>query len=407
MTTTIARRGTKRPPVPGTPVAMNGAALVAHAMRQVRPDVVAAYPITPQTVITETFSEFVANGRVHTEFVPVESEHAAMSACIGAACAGARVQTATSGPGLALMWEVLGIASGLRLPIVMHLCTRALSAPIDILCDHSDAMAMRETGWVMLVGENVQEAYDNAIMAVKIAEDPRVSLPVANLLDGFVVTHCMERAELLPDDAVTEFVGEYSPTHPLLDLQHPVTVGALDFHDYYMEHRRQQEEGMANAKQAVEHAAREFASLFGRSYGLLDTYQLEDAEVAMVVIGSAAGTLRMVVDGLRREGVRAGLLRVRCLRPFPSQEVANALKGVQRIGVLDRSLALGAAGEPLWSDVVAALATHGAGHPVTGWVYGVGGRNTPPGQFRQAFLALLDPATQPGRAGYLGLRERR
>lgn len=404
--TSSVRSKTAVTPIKGTPVAMNGATLVAHAMRQVHPDVVAAYPITPQTVITETFSEFVANGEVLTEFVAVESEHAALSTCIGAAAAGARAQTATSGPGLALMWELLGVASGSRLPIVMHLCTRALSAPLNILCDHSDAYGMRETGWVMLFGENGQEAYDNAIQAVRIAEHPDIHLPTANLLDGFVVTHCVERAELLPDKVVQEFIGPYEPAVSLLDTTRPVTVGAYDSHDYYTEHKRQQVEAMAQALPIVQRVAQEYGDLTGRYYDLLDPYRLEDAEVAVVLLGSTAGTARYVVDQLRADGVKAGMLRIRCYRPFPSAEVAEALRNVSQVAVLDRGLALGAPGNPLFADVCSALFTHGVTPPIYDFVYGLGGRATPPAQFRHAFQAMLKGELLPGATSYLGLQER-
>lgn len=391
----------------GTPVALDGGTLVAHAMRQSRPDVVAAYPITPQTLITEAFSQFVANGQVHTEFVPVESEHAALSVCIGAAAAGARAQTATSGPGLALMWELLGVASGMRLPIVLHLCTRALSAPINILCDHSDAMGMRDTGWIMLFAENGQEAYDQAIIAVRLAEHPQVLLPVANLLDGFIVTHCVERALLLPDQAVADFVGEFQPAHSLLDLRRPVTFGGLDFQDFHMEHKRGQVEGMRQAKHVLESLLQEFGEVSGRFYHLVEPYRLEDAEVGMVVLGSAAGTVRYVVERLRRAGQRVGMLRIRSFRPFPTQEVASALAHLRAIGVLDRALAPGAASLPLFSEVASALACHGLSQKIVGWVYGIGGREALPHQIEGAFHTLANPSTPPGFAGWLGLREGR
>ncbi|MFN3973861.1 MAG: pyruvate ferredoxin oxidoreductase [Dehalococcoidia bacterium] len=391
----------------GTPVAMDGGTLVAHAMLQSRPDVVAAYPITPQTLITEAFSQFVANGQVHTEFVPVESEHAALSVCIGAAAAGARAQTATSGPGLALMWELLGVASGMRLPIVLHLCTRTLSAPINILCDHSDAMGMRDTGWIMLFAENGQEAYDQAIIAVRLAEHPQVLLPVANVLDGFIVTHCLERALLLPDRVVADFVGEFKPFHTLLDIHHPVTFGALDFQDFHMEHKRGQVEGMTCAQGVLESLFQEFGEISGRFYKLVEPYRLEDAEVALVVLGSTAGTVRAVVDRLRRDGLRAGMLRIRSFRPFPTQEVASALAHVQAVGVLDRALAPGASALPLFAEVASALACHALPKKTVGWAYGIGGREALPDQIESAFRSLVNPSTPPGFAGWLGLREGR
>jgi pyruvate ferredoxin oxidoreductase alpha subunit len=389
-------------------MALSGGELVAHAMRQVNPDVVAAYPITPQTVITETFSEFVANGLVQTEFVPVESEHAAMSACIGAAAAGGRAQTATSGPGLALMWEVLWVASGNRLPIVMHLCTRSLSAPINILCDHADAMGMRDAGWIMLFAEGAQEAYDNGIMAVRIAEHPEVLLPVASILDGFLVTHSVEKAEILPDEAVAEFVGIYKARHSLLKPGEEVTFGPLDFHDFYFEHKRQQLEAMERAKEVIKQVSEEFAELTGRSYGLIEPYRMEDAQVAAIVMGSAAGTVRTVVDELRREGIRAGAIRIRSFRPFPVEELVASLGRVKAVAILERSISFGGADHPLAMEIKTLLYTHGLHPLVRTYIYGLGGRDTPPYLFREALEELLRPpedqaALKPVR--YLGIRD--
>ncbi len=405
---TLTKQRQKLGKYSGTPVALDGATLVANAMRQVRPDVVAAYPITPQTVITEAFSEFVANGEVDTEFIQTESEHAAMSACIGAAAAGARTQTATSGPGLALMFEVLYVASGSRLPIVMHLCARALSAPLNILCDHSDVMGIRDAGWVILLAESAQEAYDNAIQAVRIAEHPDVRLPVASVMDGFTTTHGVERSELLPNEAVAEFVGPYKAPYSLLDVAHPVTLGALDFHDYYFEHKRQQIEAMERAREVIRCVGREYGELTGRHYAALEPYRMEDAEVATLVIGSSAGTMRVVVDELRRSGVRAGMVKLRCFRPFPGKELAELLGGVHAVGIMDRSVSPGAANAPLFTEVSSALFQHGHAPLMRSYVYGLGGRTPGPAQFRQAYQDLLacdTLETQPAAPRYLGLRE--
>jgi len=255
--------------VKGKPVALDGDRAVAEAIRQMNPDVVAAYPITPQTEIVMRFSEFVANGEVDTEFIPVESEHAAMSACIGACAAGGRVQTATAGAGLAFMWEVLWVASGTRLPIVMHLVNRSLSAPLNIHCDHSDSMGARDAGWIQLYDETVQEAYDNAIQALRIAEHPDVMLPTLHALDGFILGHGLERLDLLPDDMVRKFVGVYKPEHPLLDVDHPVTYGPMDLTDYFFEHKRQQAAAMEKALEIIPQIGEEYGTLTGRYYGLL------------------------------------------------------------------------------------------------------------------------------------------
>ncbi len=403
---TVKTNSTKRNSAPANRVAMSGGALVAQAMRQIDPDVVAAYPITPQTIITEAFSEFVANGEVQSEFVRVESEHAAMSACIGASAAGARAQTATSGPGLALMWEVLHVASGNRLPIVMHLCTRALSAPINILCDHSDAMGMRDASWIMLFAENGQEAYDNAIQSVLIAEAPSVELPIASAMDGFFTTHAVEPAELLSDEAVRKFVGEYKPARWLLDPEHNVTIGDIDFHDYYYEHKRQQSDAMKSALSVIEKVGKEYGDLTGRYYGLLEPYRMEDARYAVVAMGSSVGTLRGMVDQMREDGMKAGLIKVRSYRPFPSQKFIELLSSVEKVAVLDRALSFGAPGNPLFADICSVLAGSGLPIKATGWVYGLGGRNTSPAQFQRVFNDMLqDREPEAGEVRYLGLRE--
>lgn len=398
---------TTKAKVKGKPVAITGAELMAHAMRQTNPDVVACYPITPQTVITEAFSEFVARGEVKTEFVAVESEHAAMSACIGAAAAGARAQTATAGPGLALMWEVLYVASGNRLPIVMHLATRSFSAPLNILCDHSDAMGMRDSGWIMLVGEGPQEAYDNGIMAVRIAEHPDVMLPVANLLDGFIITHAVERAEMLPDDVVEKFVGVYNAPYSLLNIEKPVTFGPIDFHDYYFDHKRQQIEAMANSKKVIEQVSAEFGDITGRHYGLLETYKMDDAEYAAIIMGSSASTLREAIDNLRKEGVKAGMIKVRCYRPFPTEELAALLKPLKGVSVLERATGFGGAANGLTAEVAFVMHTYGIESRLKSYVYGLGGKDTTPTLFRRAYDDLLKPrkGIGPEPIGYLGIRD--
>ncbi|MFN2120239.1 MAG: pyruvate ferredoxin oxidoreductase, partial [Anaerolineales bacterium] len=273
--------------------AIAGDEAFATAMRQINPDVVAAYPITPQTETVEFFAEYVADGLVDTNYVTVESEHSAMSACVGASAAGARVMTATCANGLALMWEIVYIAASLRCPIVMSLVNRALSGPINIHCDHSDVMGMRDSGWIVLFSESGQEAYDNAIQAVRIGEHPDVLLPVAVCQDGFITSHAMERVEIYEDTDVKGFVGEYRPQWSLLDLEQPKTYGPLDFYDYYYEHKRQQVEAMEQAQRVILEVAEEFNHKFGRSYALFEPYRLEDAEVAVVVANSTAGTARV------------------------------------------------------------------------------------------------------------------
>jgi pyruvate ferredoxin oxidoreductase alpha subunit len=361
-------------------MALDGNMAVAHAMRQINPDVVAAYPITPSTAIPQTFSEFVANGEVDSEFVAVESEHSAMSACIGAAAAGGRVMTATSANGLALMWEMLYIAASTRLPIVMPVVNRALSGPINIHCDHSDTMGARDAGWIQLFSENAQEAYENVLQAVRIAEHPDVLLPVMVMQDGFITSHSLERVEIFDDAQVKQFIGSYTPNNPLLDIDHPVTYGPLDFYDYYFEHKRQQVEAMRHAKRAILEVAESFGKAFDRSYGYFETYRLDDAETAIVVLSSTAGTARVAVDELRAAGLKIGLLKPRVFRPFPGEEIVAALREVKAVAVMDRSISFGAMqnGGPLWLELLAAAAQHGLRCPIVDQVFGLGGRDITP-----------------------------
>ncbi|MCX7683213.1 MAG: pyruvate ferredoxin oxidoreductase [Anaerolineae bacterium] len=390
--------------------ALTGDNAVAMAMRQVNPDVVAAYPITPQTETVEFFAEYVADGLVNTEFICVESEHSAMSACVGASAAGARVMTATSSQGLALMWEIVYIAASNRCPIVMSLVNRALSAPINIHCDHSDIMGMRDSGWIVLFSENAQEAYDNIIQAVRIGEHPDVLLPVVVCQDGFVTSHGMERVEVFDDEAVKEFVGTYKPRYPLLDIEHPKTLGALDFYDYYYEHKRQQVQAMENATGVILAVAEEFNRKFNRNYGLFETYCLDDAEVAIVVANSTAGTAKVVVDRLRGEGLKVGLLKPRVFRPFPARELVEALKHLKAIAVMDRSISFGAMNNagPLFLELVAALALHGVRVPIADYVFGLGGRDILPREIESVYRDLLRVA-ESGRVErlvtYLSVRE--
>lgn len=388
--------------------ALEGDNAVAEAMRQINPDVVAAYPITPQTEIVMTFSEFVSDGIVDTEFIPVESEHAALSACIGAALAGARTQTATCGPGLALMWEMLWVASGWRLPIVMYITNRAFNAPLNILCSHDDSMGSRDACWIQLYAESQQEAYDNALQAVRIAEYPDVLLPVMCCLDGFVLSHTLAPVDVLPDEVVENWVGNYTPRYSVLDVDHPVTYGAADFSDYYFEHKRPQWEAMANASRVIMEIGEEYGNLTGRRYSFIDTYRLEDAEVAIVILGATAGATRVAVDQLRKDGIKAGMLKIRCFRPFPADEVAWALKGKKAVAVLERTGFFGAQGNPVFLEVATALYLERIQTHVVNYIFGLGGRDTVPEQICSVFYDLVE-IVHSGRAEpvfrYLGLRD--
>ena len=387
---------------------LSGNEATATAMKQINPDVVAAFPITPSTEIPQYFSTFVDNGLVDTEFVAVESEHSAMSACIGAESAGARAMTATSANGLSLMWEMIYIASSLRLPIVMSLVNRAVSGPLNIHNDHSDAMGVRDAGWVMLFSENNQEAYDNTLMAHRIAEHKDVMLPLMICQDGFITSHSIENIELVEDEKVKEFVGEYHPEHYLLNKKEPIAVGPLDLQAYLFEHKAMQAEAMRNAKQVILDVSKDFEKMTGRKYGLFEEYKLDDAEIAIVCMNSTAGTTKFVVDKLREKGIKAGLLKIRVFRPFPVDEVANSLSHLKAIAILDKADSLNAAGGALFEDVTSAMYVNNKIVSAVNYVYGIGGRDTKADDIEKVYNDLLEIAKtgkveNPYR--YFGLRK--
>jgi pyruvate ferredoxin oxidoreductase alpha subunit len=370
----------------GKIVAYSGNQAIAEAMRQVNPDVCAAYPITPQTELMQQFASFVADGLVDTELVTVESEHSAMSACVGASAAGGRVMTATSAQGMALMWEIMYCASGLRLPIVMTIVNRALNAPLNIHGDHSDSMGARDSGWIQLYSENAQEAYDNLIQAVRIGEEASVRLPVAVCYDGFIISHSIERMETLEDEQVRGFVGPYqNKFHPLLDLEHPVTYGPVDLQDYYTEHKRQQVEAMKNAAPVILQVSEEYGKLSGRKYGYFEEYRMDGAEIGMLILNSAAGTAKEIVDQMRSSGVRAGLVKMRVFRPFPYRELAAALKDLKVLAIMDRSESFGAMGGPVFTEVRSALLGLEKPPLTYNYIYGLGGREPSLVEIQKAF----------------------
>ena len=387
---------------------LSGNEAAAIAMKQINPDVVAAFPITPSTEIPQYFSTFVANGSVDTEFVAVESEHSAMSACIGAEAAGARAMTATSANGLSLMWEMIYIASSLRLPIVLSLVNRAVSGPLNIHCDHSDAMGVRDAGWIMLFSENNQEAYDNTLMAHRIAEHKDVLLPLMVCQDGFITSHSIENIELVEDEKVKDFVGTYKPEHYLLNGKEPIAVGPLDLQSYLFEHKAQQAEAMKNAKQVILDVSKDFEKLTGRKYGLFEEYKLDDAEIAIVCMNSTAGTTKYVVDNLRKQGIKAGLLKVRVFRPFPGEEIAKALSNVKAIAILDKADSLNSAGGALFEDVTSGMYVNNVHVPAVNYIYGIGGRDTKSDDIESVFKDLLE-IVKTGKIDnpyrYLGLRK--
>jgi pyruvate ferredoxin oxidoreductase alpha subunit len=388
-------------------VAVTGNEAVAEALRQINPDVCAAYPITPQTDMMQRFAQFVNDGEVDTELILVESEHSSMSACIGASAAGGRVVTATSSQGLALMWEMLYIAAGDCLPIIMPVVNRALSAPLNIHGDHSDAMGARDTGWIQLWSEDAQEAYDNTIQSFRIGEHVDVRLPVMVNLDGFIISHSIETMEFLDDGDVKKFVGEFQQGFPLLDLDHPKSYGPLILTDLYHEYKRLQHEIMGRVKEVVLQVAEDFEKLSGRKYGLFESYRLDDAEVALVILGSAAGTSKDVVDELREQGIKAGLMKPRLFRPFPYEEVAEALKHLKAICVMDRADSFGGFG-PAFMEVSSALYQTEARPAMINKIYGLGGRDFMPDQAEQALRELVDISSGGSIKkikDYIGVRE--
>lgn len=371
---------------------LSGNEAAATAMKQINPDVVAAFPITPSTEIPQYFSTFVSNGAVDTEFVAVESEHSAMSACIGAEAAGARAMTATSANGLSLMWEMIYIASSLRLPIVMSLVNRAVSGPLNIHNDHSDAMGVRDSGWIMLFSENNQEAYDNLIMAHRIAENKDVLLPLMVCQDGFITSHSIENIELIEDEKVKEFVGKYKPEHYLLNAKEPMAIGPLDLQAYLFEHKYQQAEAMKKAKDVILKVSKDFEELTGRKYSFFEEYRLDDAEFAIVCMNSTAGTVKAVVDELRDKGIKAGLLKIRVFRPFPADEVANALGHLKAVAILDKADSLNAIGGALFEDVTSSMYVNGKNVPAINYIYGIGGRDTTTKDIHTVYTDLQEVA---------------
>jgi len=383
---------------------MTGHKAVAEAMRQIEPHVVAVYPITPQSEIAEYYAEYVHDGIVRTELVAVESEHSAMSACVGAAAAGGRVMTATASQGLALMVEILYIAASMRLPIVMALANRALSGPINIHCDHSDAYLARDAGSVQIFTESAQEAYDYTLIAQRIAEHKDVRLPVIVNLDGFTLTHSVQVVEPLEDATAKGYIGKYTPNYPLLDVDQPSTWGPFAMPDYYFELKRGQQAGIEAVPAVYLAAQKDFAEMAKRPYdGFLEPYRLEDAERALVVMGSTAGSAKETVDALRADGEKVGLLKVRLYRPFPYTAIADALAHVRQVAVLDRALSFGTYGA-LYSDVATAMVHRDRKPDLTNYIYGLGGRDTTPEHMAHVLREIGSAGPDQGLR-YIGLRE--
>ena len=387
---------------------MSGNEAVSYAIRQVNPDVMPAFPITPSTEIPQMVSTYIANGEMDTEFIPVESEHSSMSAAIGAEAAGARSLTATSSAGLALMWEELLLAASNRLPLALTLVNRTLSGPININCDHSDGMGARDTGWIQIYAENNQEAYDNFIQAYPIAEDKRVHLPIMICQDGFITSHAVENIELMEDKLVKEFVGEYEPEEFLLNPGKPIAVGPYSVTNYAMEAKKNQETALENAKEVILEVAKKFKEVSGREYGLFEEYKTEDADYIMLIMGSAAGTAKEAVDHLREQGKKVGVLKLRVFRPFPAEEIAEALKGCKAVAIMDRCESYNGNGGPLGSEVTAGLYRNKVMIEAVNYIYGLAGRDFTVNEVYDIF-AELEEAVESGKKveqyQYIGLRK--
>ena len=387
---------------------LSGNEAIAYAMRQINPDVFAAFPITPSTEIPQYYARYVADGKVDTEYVTVESEHSSMSTCIGAAAAGARAVTATSSCGLAYMYELLYVAASCRLPITLACVNRALSGPININNDHSDSMGARDAGWIQIYAENNQEVYDNYLQAMRISEAEDVRLPIMICQDGFITSHAVENILLEEDDAVKKFVGEFKPQNYLLKHENPLAVGPYDISNFYMEHKMQEATAMQNAKKQILAVAADFEKTFGRKYGFFEEFMMEDAEVALVLIGSTAGTAKHCVRQLRSRGVKAGLVKVRVFRPFPAEELAAALAGCKAVAVMDKSEGFSACGGPLFAETRSACYDLPKPPKMVNIVYGLGGRDVAVGDLENVYQRLLK-IVETGEVGavysHIGQRE--
>lgn len=384
---------------------LTGDQAIAYGAKQAGIDFIAAYPITPQTIIVERLSEYLADGMINAKYINVESEHSAISAVIGAELAGARGFTATSSQGLMLMFEELAVASGMRQPLVMAVAMRALSAPINIHCDHSDFLSTRDQGWVMMMAENAQEAYDQTIMAFKIGEDPSVQLPAMYGIDAFIITHNMENVYTLPDEMVSGYLGVRKPIYRL-DPDNPMTFGPLALYDSYFEFRRQQHDAMMNAYRVTKDVFADYERMSGRKYSPLKNYMTDDADVIVFAAASTVGTARQAARKLREEGVKAGVSGMTMVRPFPVPEVIETFSNVKAVAVLERMASLGSPAGPHYMDLASAI------YPrldvrMYDFVYGLGGRDIDSGMIARCAKTALSDAEhkRPNEVRFLGVRE--
>ena len=388
---------------------LSGNEAVAYAIKQINPDVMPAFPITPSTEIPQLVANYIANGQMDTEFIPVESEHSSMSATMGASAAGARALTATSSCGMAFMWELLYVAASDRLPLALALVNRALTGPININCDHSDSMGAKDSGWIQIYAENNQEAYDNMIQAFRISENKDVMLPIMVCQDGFITSHALTNIELLEDEKVKAFVGEYNPDNYLLNKDCTMSVGPYAVSNYYMESHKAQLQAMENAKQVILDVGKEFGELSGRSYGFFEEYKLDDADYAIIIMGSAAGTTKDAIDELREEGIKAGLLKLRVFRPFPAEQIVEAIGKCKAVAILDRAETFSTNGGPVASEVCAALYRAEAKVKSISYIYGLGGRDYTVESAKEVYYELRDVIENGKKAEqfkYIGLRSR-
>ena len=386
----------------GKDLAINGDGAVALAWKQLNPDVCAAYPITPQTIIVEDFAKYVANGEVDTEFVDVESEHSALTLCTTSSAAGARTFTATASQGLAYMWEMLPITAAMRVPVMMAVANRTVSGPININNDHGDVMSARDTGWLSIFSENVQEAYDMSIIGLKIAENPEVQLPVLVNLDGFILTHAIERMTPLESHVVKEFIGPFNPVHPLLDTDHPTTHNLMDGPLYYFPHKYQMVLAMENALGVAKDVFAQFKEISGREYHLVEEYMCDDAEYVAIVLGSSFGTMKEAVDRLRAEGMKVGVAMPRVYRPWPAEELAKLVKGKKGVLVMDRHLSIGSYG-PMYPEICAAAAQNGEIPKMYNFIYGLGGADTMVSDFMSCYKMVESGVAKP--INFVGVKE--
>lgn len=390
----------------GNKTRLSGNEAVAFAMKQVNPDVMGAFPITPSTEIPQNFSKYIADGLVDTEFIAVESEHSAMSTCIGASAAGARAITATSSAGLAYMNELLPVAASSRLPIVMAVVNRALTGPININNDHSDSMGERDTGWMQIYAESNQEVYDNYIQAFPIAEKLRLPLMVCQ--DGFITSHALANMETNDDQIVKDFVGEFEPEHWLLNPDEVLAVGPYGVSPYYMEMKKAQSEAMKSAAAVIKEVGKAYGDATGRYYDMVEAYEMEDAEYVTVCIGSSAGTGKAAVNELRAKGVKAGLIKIRVFRPFPFEELKTLLAGKKAVAIMDKADAYTGWGGPIFSESRSALYDMEDKPKMVNYIYGLGGRDVTVETFYQIYSELEEVAKADGEYEvykYIGVRE--